>query len=238
MNLRETTMDIATSDALADGKLDLVPMIDCIMLLLLFFILTTRFVSEEKGISSLLPSTGQLATTTFTPPPEPVNVCIYPAGLDRGLRPMDYYQRLRELQGATPASISRVWVRIGRAEPLLVDGRAMSSITKARSTAVVADVDRYVASCLTSFENPAIAGRAGQCPVIIHCFSGLSWKFALAAYDAVRAYEGPLMRATQGPASMVLDPTTTREVDLAPPRIRDSSADELGNELFEIVNFR
>ena len=44
------------SEKLEEGKLDLVPMIDCIMLLLLFFILTTKFSAEEKAIASLLPT--------------------------------------------------------------------------------------------------------------------------------------------------------------------------------------
>ena len=44
------------SEKLAQGKLDLVPMIDCIMLLLLFFILTTKFTADEKAIASLLPT--------------------------------------------------------------------------------------------------------------------------------------------------------------------------------------
>ena len=46
----------SSSEDVGEGKLDLVPMIDCIMLLLLFFILTTKFSTEEKTITSLLPT--------------------------------------------------------------------------------------------------------------------------------------------------------------------------------------
>ena len=226
-------------DKLAEGKLDLVPMIDCIMLLLLFFILTTKFVSEEKSISSILPTDkGQAAASpSKVTPPEQVNICIFPAGMEKALQPSDYIQQLRGIQTSLSPVINKVWVRIGIAPVLQVDG---STLKIKDGSAVVASLDqmhKYIFDELTKFENATPSDRKGQSPVVINCFSGLSWKFALVAYDAVRAYEGKVSGrvATGNPT---LDFDGAREVDFAPPRVRDYTSNELGNELYEIVNMK
>jgi biopolymer transport protein ExbD len=69
-----------SDEKIAQGKLDLVPMIDCVMLLLLFFIMTTRFTPEEKQISALLPPHGQaqeIERETITPP-QTIHVLVLP----------------------------------------------------------------------------------------------------------------------------------------------------------------
>jgi biopolymer transport protein ExbD len=226
-------------DKLAEGKLDLVPMIDCIMLLLLFFILTTKFVSEEKSISSLLPTDkGQAASSpSKVTPPEQVNICIFPAGMEKALQPSEYLQALREVQTSTNPVINKVWIRIGIAPVIAVDG---SLLKIKQGTAVVASVDeihRYISDELAKFESANPSDRQHQSPVVINCFSGLSWKFALVSYDAVRAYEARVSgRKLTG--DKLVDFDGAREVDFAPPRIRDYTANELGNELYEIVNMK
>jgi hypothetical protein len=63
----------------------------------------------------------------------------------------------------------------------------------------------------------------------------MPWKYALLAYDAVRDYEGDKVGKYNKTNFDLLE---AREVSFAPPRIRNYSTNELGNELFEIVHMR
>jgi biopolymer transport protein ExbD len=67
------------SDGVDAGRLDLVPMIDCIMLLLIFFVMTTKFSTEEKAISSLLPTDKGQSGPGKAKDIKMVNICINPA---------------------------------------------------------------------------------------------------------------------------------------------------------------
>jgi hypothetical protein len=228
----------AADDKLSEGKLDLVPMIDCIMLLLLFFILTTKFSSEEKSISSLLPTDkGQSAARPdVVKPPEQLNICIYPAGMERGKQPSEYLQQLHEIQ--VPGQvIGMAYLRIGKSEPMEIVGKDLKAKAGAQIEQIVGQIHQYISDNLAKVETGNPADRKDQEAVIINCFSGLSWKYAIIAYDAVRAYEGKVSgRVLTGDPTKDFD--QAREVDFAPPRIRNYSTDELGNELFEIVNMR
>jgi hypothetical protein len=229
----------AADDRIAEGKLDLVPMIDCIMLLLLFFILTTKFTSEEKTITSLLPTDkGQAAATPQkVEPPQQVNICIYPAGLDKGFQPSEYESKLKEMQPNSIAVIPKAWIRIGTNQAIEIDGSPLRTKNSSALKEQVEQVHQYISDALRAFEIGSATDRKGQSPVIVHCFSGLSWKYALIAYDAVRAYEAQISgrKATGDPT---VDFDQAREVDFAPPRIRDYSSHELGNELFEIIHMK
>ena len=77
--------------------------------------------------------------------------------------------------------------------------------------------------------------RKEQRPVVIHCFSALSWKYAMLAYDAVRQFERD---KAQGVITSTQDLREAREVSFAPPRIRNYHTWELGNELYEILHMR
>jgi hypothetical protein len=90
---------------------------------------------------------------------------------------------------------------------------------------------------LHKYEKSGVAGRQEQDPIEIHCFSGLPWKFALVAFDAVRHYEHQAS-GEQGSEVGWMDAATTRRISFAPPRIRDSSRHELGDELFELTHLR
>src|SRR5271154_3438267 len=95
-----------SSDKVGDGKLDLVPMIDCIMLLLLFFILTTKFTPKDLALASLLPTEkGELAQrqTPPTPPPQQIMLCLAPAGMAPGHQPTEYLGLLQALERKLPA---------------------------------------------------------------------------------------------------------------------------------------
>ncbi len=129
------------AEAAGNGKIDLVPMIDCVMLLLLFFILTTKFTADEKQIAALLPSHGQaipLNKEPVIPPPQNINLVVTPTGISRGLKESDYqntWNEIDRLRGRTPPAAA---LRIGGSDPLLINGALFNSQDKA---AVQAQVD-------------------------------------------------------------------------------------------------
>jgi hypothetical protein len=224
------------AESASEGKIDLVPMIDCIMLLLLFFILTTKFTSDEKQISALLPTDkGSGITHQTTPvivPPKDINLVITPLGISRGLREADYqrtWEDLERLRGRTPPSAA---LRIGGSDTLMIDGTLFASRDKAAIQTQIDAIHAYVAQELAAREENG--DRTKQSPVNIHCFSGLSWGYALAVYDAVRAYE----QRHQPKPSNRPDPMAPgeRSVTFAPPRLRNHTANDLGRELWELTH--
>jgi biopolymer transport protein ExbD len=229
------------SEKLSEGKLDLVPMIDCIMLLLLFFILTSKFSSEEKAITSLLPTDkGQMASTPTTKvePPKQINIAIWPAGFPANLQPADYEKRLtaafKELQATRSELIlPDATLRVGGNDPIVMQGKLLKVQGSKELQQHMDQIHAYVKSKLEAYEKADAASRKDQFPVVIHCFSSLSWKFALVTYDAVRQYEHDKgVKANLADAKAIAQ---QREVDFAPPRIRNYSTQELGSELYEII---
>lgn len=220
-------------EAAADGKIDLVPMIDCVMLLLLFFILTTKFTADEKQLSALLPTKGQsISEPTKIIPPQDINLVVTPSGISRGLSEADYqrtWNELERLRGRTPPSAA---LRIGGSDPLLIDGSLFSSSDQDAVKAQVELIHAYVARELTAREEAG--DRTKQSPVNIHCFSGLSWGYALVVYDAVRAYEARHQPPETGVNSILAE--GQRTVTFAPPQIRNSAAKELGRELWNLTH--
>ena len=66
-------------------KGDMTPMIDIIFLLLIFFILTTKFIPEEKMIASVLPTNkGQASASVQLEEKHDVNILIFPAAFFMG----------------------------------------------------------------------------------------------------------------------------------------------------------
>ena len=218
-----------------EGRLDLVPMIDCIMLLLLFFMMTTKFSSEEKAINSLLPTDkGQGASAaTSKDLPKTVNICIYPEGMQKGYTPGEYIAQLEKLRGALV--IEDAALRVGGREPMNIRGRVLREKKSKVMENMVEEIHQYVEAELTKYEQ-AGKPRKEQYDVVIHCFSGMSWKYALLAYDAVRAYEAKTgqIKWTGNPEELL----SARAVNFAPPRIRNYAVDELGNELYEIIHMK
>jgi hypothetical protein len=225
------------SDDIDEGRIDLVPMIDCIMLLLLFFILTTKFNSEEKAISSLLPTDkGQAnAKPNKVEEAKQVNICIYPSGMEKGYQPSEYRDALLKMR-QSGQSIDTAWLRIGNAQPVEIDGKSLGIKDGSKLTDHINSIHRFIGDNMERYEVPG--ERKDQTMVIVHCFSGMSWRFALLAYDAVRYYEGqhaPAGFKYTGDPNQLL---SMREVTFAPPRIRNYSPNELGNELFEIIHMK
>lgn len=222
------------ADGMDEGRLDLVPMIDCIMLLLLFFMMTTKFTAEEKAISSLLPTDkGQgAASAQQKEPPPMVNILIYPEGMTKGYQPSEYAAQLSKTR-ATGQVIGNAYLRIGGRDPILIKGKDLNSKGGAPMQALVEQIHQYIAEELGKFEKPG-EPRNKQNDIVIQCFSGMSWKFALVVYDAVRAYEGKAgnLKYTGNPNELL----EARAVSFSPPRIRDYTPNELGNELYEIIH--
>jgi biopolymer transport protein ExbD len=230
-----------SSDRVSDGKLDLVPMIDCIMLLLLFFILTTRFTAPDLALASLLPTDKGPRSQSQrqpTPPPQQIVLGIVPAAMSPGLQSMQYLAQLHALEQRLPAGglLDAAELRLGGDEPLAISGTALRDRDAHELTALMADIHDYVFAALERRERPGAASRREQDPVVIRCFSRLPWKFALIAYDAVRDFE-----ASKSGVMDIGDPgnwDAARSIDFAPPLIRDISPHALGDELYEIVNQR
>jgi hypothetical protein len=230
-------------DDIDKGRIDLVPMIDCIMLLLIFFVMTTKFTSEEKAISALLPTDkGQMTSTPQqkVDPPKTVNICLYPAssGMVKGRQPSDYAAELKRITNNGVITVfPEAFLRVGQRNEVTVEGKDLNS--KGGKQEVMATVDmihQVIKEELAKFEEAGIP-RNKQPDIVIHCFSGLSWKFALVAYDAIRAYES----AAPGGIKWTGDPKElegARSVNFAPPRIRNYDANELGNELYEIIHMK
>lgn len=217
-----------------EGRLDLVPMIDCIMLLLLFFMMTTKFTAEEKAISSLLPTDkGQgAASAQKKDPPPMVNICIYPEGMTKGYQPSEYAKQMETVPRMRGA-FANAQLRIGGREPMAITGKDLNSKGGKPMEDEVERIHTYIFDELAKFEKPG-ESRDKQNDIIINCFSGLSWKFALIAYDAVRSYEAKAgnIKWTGNPDELA----SARAVSFAPPRIRDYTPNELGNELYEIIH--
>lgn len=212
---------------------DMTPMIDIVFLLLIFFLLTTAFIPDELAIESLLPTQegNSKLTEAVIEPPEDINIIIVPAGMERNRQPSWYQHRwLEERQR------SRALLSVGNTEPVEVAGAAMDphqGSDPAVQDAAVRSMHAYIHGALALRELPA-ADRAGQDPVVINCFSGLPWRYAIVAYDAVRAYERECSDADPGS----LREADARVVNFSPPRIRHYSPLELGNELYEIIHKR
>lgn len=145
------------------ARLDLVPMIDCVMLLLLFFILTSSFRSEEQHIASLLSTEGGPGPGTPVAQPEIVRIVVLP-GEGRNAR-----------------------VRIGGGEELALDGATLALPGGPEVEAAVDAFHAALAAKLAVYEKDG--ARTDQTPVEIHCATRLPWRDAIVVYDAVRAYE-------------------------------------------------
>jgi biopolymer transport protein ExbD len=174
-------------------KADMTPMIDVIFLLLIFFILTTKFIPEEKIIASILPNKGSSSAQTQEEEQlDPVKVRIYPASMTVGLGPQQLDQMWHEDRDS-----AQVVVKIGNTDTgVIIDGLKLGSRNADESEGELEKIHGYVNQALLAVEGLAAPNpRSEQATVEIHAFSGLPWKYALSSYDAVRQYETNQMAA-------------------------------------------
>ena len=131
---------------------------------------------------------------------------------------------------------SDAFLRVGQRNEVTVEGNKLNKNNKPDMIQTVDMVHQVIREELAKFEEAGLP-RNKQPDIVIHCFSGLSWKFALIAYDAVRAYEAD----APGGIKWTGDPKEldgARSVNFAPPRIRNYDSNEQGNELYEIIHMK
>src|SRR3954451_23937538 len=116
------------SGEMSDERVNMVPLIDCMFFLILFFILATKFTPDELAIASLLPTDkGQMSAPSKSPmPKEQVNIAIYPAGLQKGMQPSEY-QAAVEAMWNDKTFDQKAWLRIGGSHPPPVDGKPLAT---------------------------------------------------------------------------------------------------------------
>jgi hypothetical protein len=168
-------------------------------------------------------------------PPEDINIRLWPANMaNEGGQPSQLDGEWKQMEDSGVAG-SQALLKIGGGSPLLINGANLESgISDSLQEAEVAQVHRYIMDELQRREIDG--GRKDQNPVVIHCFSGLPWKYALVVYDAVRQFEGTQTGEATG--SDVEGIVNAREVNFAPPRIRNYHTWERGNEIFEIIHLK
>ena len=220
----------------ADNHIDLVPMIDCIMLLLIFFVMTTNFMPEEGAIGNLLPTDSGQPEITTREMPKQVNITIYPAdtAMVSGHQPSDYALALERMtQRGAVTVLPAAMIRVGAREPIRVDHAALTAAKDSPALVVaLTALHTHIAAELAAYEVAGLA-RNQQPNVVIHGFSGLPWAFALSVLDSVRAYEQQVGHLTYSGDPRQLD--LTRAITMAPPRLRNFDRQELGQELYELV---
>jgi biopolymer transport protein ExbD len=233
------------SSEINEERVNMVPLIDTMFFLIMFFMIVSKFTPDEKAISSILPTDkGQMATTpSKVAPVEQINICIYPKGIEKGNQPSQYRTQLQQmLETNGQYFINESVMRVGGSAAILVNGQVLtkeregSNVNREKLVRdQVLQVHEYIKTELASREQ-AGKPRKEQLPVVISCYSGLPWKYAMLAYDAVRAYEAGVAGGKINRTNFDLQ--EAREVSFAPPRVRNYSLNELGNELFEIVHLR
>lgn len=210
-----------------DSKPNLTPMIDLVFLLLVFFLLTTRFMPNERVMQSLLPTdNGGQAVTAVEPPPI-TRIAIYPAGHTPIMSVAS-----NDARWHSQPNRQEVMVQIGSDAPIAVDVSQLQHPDLAQAETALHPIHAYLANHLTTVE---IGGRrSDEDPVEIHCFSGLPWAVAMAAYDGVSHYESE--RATALGISPEQHQAEPRSIRFAAPRLRDHHSLAAGVELFEIMH--
>ncbi|HYE05180.1 MAG TPA: biopolymer transporter ExbD [Planctomycetota bacterium] len=221
----------------ADERANLVPLIDCMFFLIMFFMIVTKFTPDELQIASLLPSQqGQIDDDRRSPPllPEPqATIAILPIGMPREAQP-SHYEALVTAQERDHRFGQRVEMRVGGSAGIEIDATALAlGAGDAACEREMGRVHAYLAAELGARE---IAGeaRADQADVRIACCSRLSWSLAMLALDGVRAYERD--RASAPTDAMTL--ADAREVTFTAPPIRNSTRYALGDEIHTLVHLR
>jgi hypothetical protein len=210
-------------------KGDITAMIDLIFLLLVFFILTTTFLAPEKAIASLMPTDLGGPGVPAPERPDPINLRLWPATVDRDAGAVDL-EAAWQTQAENWMNVDRCLLQIGGLAPLVVEGRNLRGEAGLQN-AEIERIHRYIIDALQQRE--VEGARQQQDPVVVHCFSGVPWKYALAAYDAVRLYEETQTGERIGSDALALD--RAREVAFAPP---PPAGRPSGEELHRIINLK
>lgn len=208
-------------------KPNLTPLIDIVFLLLVFLILTTRFIEEEKFIGQLLP-------TDQGPSAEPVDEIVLKENLNIAIVPGD------AVKGSSAADLNDLAAsRAPWAIPsvrVIIDGEDLLLDTSGDQERNMERVHAFISAALARRELAHVP-RGDQDPIILHCYSGLPYRYALTAYDAIRSYEQEL-DAGDMEFDKEIGLKMERRVSFAPPRLRDYRQHERGYELQELLALR
>lgn len=192
---------------------DLTPLIDLIFLLLIFLILTIKFVPDEKMIDQMLPAKGSGVDLSLEPPLEVV-ITILPAALPRQANRATVSAWLDDPHGD-------VRVRCAGADIILAqDGDPEAKLAK---------LTTFITERLEHFEQDA-ARRSDQAPVRVHGYSGLAWRYLLWVFDAVRAYE-----KDHGQVEVASRHDKGRECSFNAPPLRQEDNEHLISELIDLT---
>lgn len=205
-----------------ETKSDMTPLIDIIFLLLIFLLLTTKFVKEEDVIHQLLPTTkGQSNPTEAQIIPETeVRFAVHPAGIDRTMN-LDQLEQIVD-QDRPSAVVVRCL------------DQEITVYTSEDPEHALGRIHTFVKGVLDWHEIPQ-AQRQDQPPITVHCYSGLAWSYALWVYDGAREFE-----RTHGRPELVDQNAwhLMRELNLSPPPIRNYDERERARELRELMVVR
>ena len=203
-----------------DEKLNMMPLIDIVFLLLIYFMLTMTFVDDEKWIRHLLETRDGPGKPTQTLEKNEINICVYPAGApsyESTVALDHWFKEERNMQ--------QIIYRVGSSQ-IIVDSKAnMEEELERVHDFITHELDRFEIN---------LATRGKQDPIKVHCFSALPWQYAAAAYDAVRGYESGKGFNYKEAGDLL----AAREFGFAPSEIRDAYAHQYGRELFRLAHLR
>lgn len=195
---------------------NMMPLIDLVFLLLVYFMLTMTFVDEEKWMQQMMDTTqGSAVNDVEIEPPQDINICIYPEGAE-GIDSTEALQKWFKSWTEKP----KVVIRIKSAKMILDQSQDKEEQLTQIHEFIQTELMRYELNMVT---------REGQDPIKVNCFSHLPWYYASAAYDAVRAHESSF---NGGPY------TIGRDFKFAPREVNRMSYDQAGRELHRLTKLR
>lgn len=192
--------------------LNMMPLIDIVFLLLVYFIVTMTFSPDEEWINSLLSKGGPGHVTLEK---QEINISFFPAYIPRSHKPsevQDWYEK---------TDVEAIECRM--------NGNSIILHKHAHHEEQVERIHAFILQELEKVEQH-VATREQQDPIKVHCFRQLPWRYALAGYDAVRAYE----MKKSGTESVLL----ARDFGFAPNEQRDARQYYLGNELLHLSKLK
>ncbi len=210
-------IDLQDEENREKATVDMTPMIDIVFLLLVYFVLTMTFMPDEKWLSQLLPTTkGGDSNVVEQLEVQEINISFYPSGAPATSSTSElqnWYDNLDSIQHVT-CRINGSTIEL----PFHLDHEQQ-----------VERIHAFINEQLAKYEDH-LSTREKQDSVNVHCFSRLPWRYAIAGFDAVRAYEKEITK--------VDEKIMGRDFGFAPNQLRDHRHDQLGDEIFRLRSLK
>ena len=210
-------IDLNDEENKEKAMVDMTPMIDIVFLLLVYFILTMTFMPDEKWLSQLLPTKqGGDGNPIEQFDKQDINISFYPSGAPQGNSTreiQDWYDGLGAVQQVT----------------CRINGSTIELNFNQDHEEQVEQIHAFINEQLAKYEDH-LSTREKQDAVNVHCFSRLPWRYAIAGFDAVRAYEKEITK--------VEERIMGRDFGFAPNQLRDHRHDQLGDEIFRLRSLK